>query len=280
MTTVDIASANLTAEFVKKFSITYADLIKGLTLDGAPLPTDESLLPIGDKWELSYEAIMDDGRRVVNNAKTTIAVANKYAGYYQSVGVFTHPVAGPRPINEKKFFTPLSAYTCQINAGDLGGSGYKVNITVDPATNDVSFSGGVPTDMFASKGVKFIGINSNSANTYPEDDFDHMVKRMQENNFPWLYLYDPTQQIALRYGALRTPHFYVFNKSRQLVYTGRGVDSPRDVSKMTVNNLEQALYELTEGKAISVPVTNPIGCNVKWDGKDAHWMPADACDLV
>jgi len=27
-------------------------------------------------------------------------------------------------------------------------------------------------------------------------------------------------------------------------------------------------------------VTNPIGCNVKWDGKDAHWMPAEACDLV
>ncbi len=26
--------------------------------------------------------------------------------------------------------------------------------------------------------------------------------------------------------------------------------------------------------------TNPIGCNVKWEGKDAHWMPADACDLI
>ena len=33
-------------------------------------------------------------------------------------------------------------------------------------------------------------------------------------------------------------------------------------------------------KFIFVPVTNPIGCNVKWNGKDAHWMPADACDLV
>jgi len=29
-----------------------------------------------------------------------------------------------------------------------------------------------------------------------------------------------------------------------------------------------------------LPLTNPIGCNVKWEGKDAHWMPADACDLV
>ena len=133
---------------------------------------------------------------------------------------------------------------------------------------------------FADKGIVFVGINSNSPNTYPDDDFDHMVKRMDEQNFPWKYLYDSTQEIALKYGALRTPHFYVFNQERKLVYTGRGVDSPRDTSKMTVNDLENALEELTSGKAISVPVTNPIGCNVKWEGKDAHWMPGDACDLV
>jgi len=42
----------------------------------------------------------------------------------------------------------------------------------------------------------------------------------------------------------------------------------------------EALDELLAGKPISVPQTNPIGCNVKWDGKDAHWMPPDACDLV
>ena len=63
---------------------------------------------------------------------------------------------------------------------------------------------------FASAGVRFIGINSNSANTYQEDDFPHMVKRMEEEKFPWLYLYDETQEVALAYGALRTPHFYLF----------------------------------------------------------------------
>jgi peroxiredoxin len=74
-------------------------------------------------------------------------------------------------------------------------------------------------EKYADRGVKFIGINSNSKNTYPEDDFDHMVKRMEEFNFPWLYLYDESQEIALAYGALRTPHFYVFNENRELVYT-------------------------------------------------------------
>jgi len=135
-------------------------------------------------------------------------------------------------------------------------------------------------ERFAEDGVRFVGINSNSAQTHPDDDFDGMVQRMAEHRFPWVYLHDKSQEVAKAYGALRTPHFFVFDRDRKLVYTGRGVDSPRDTSTMTVNDLERALVEATGGKPISVPLTNPIGCNVKWDGQDAHWMPADACDLV
>jgi peroxiredoxin len=135
-------------------------------------------------------------------------------------------------------------------------------------------------NKYLPQGVKFVAINSNSANTYPEDDFAHMVERMDEHKFPWLYLHDESQDVALAYGALRTPHFYVFDRDRKLVYTGRGVDNPRETSKMTVNDLDRALEEHLSGKPVSVPLTNPIGCNVKWDGKDAHWMPPEACDLV
>jgi peroxiredoxin len=135
-------------------------------------------------------------------------------------------------------------------------------------------------EKFIPKGVTFVGINSNSPNTYEEDSFHRMVERMDAYKFPWLYLHDATQDVARKYGALRTPHFYVFDKDRKLVYTGRGVDNPRDTGQMTVNDLDNALTELLDGKPITAPVTNPIGCNVKWEGKDAHWMPADACDLV
>jgi peroxiredoxin len=135
-------------------------------------------------------------------------------------------------------------------------------------------------EKYSKLGVGFAGINSNSENTYPEDSFPNMVDRMKKNKFPWVYLYDKPQKVAKAYGALRTPHFYVFDENRKLVYTGRGVDNPRDTSKMTVNNLDLALGELTTGKPISVPVTNPIGCNIKWEGRNAHWMPPDACDLV
>lgn len=135
-------------------------------------------------------------------------------------------------------------------------------------------------EKYRDKGVVFIAINSNSEKTYPEDSFPEMIKRMEKYKFPWVYLYDEDQTMVRAYGALRTPHFYVFNEERELVYTGRGVDSPRDVSKMTVNNLDLALDELTSGKLVSIPVTNPIGCNIKWEGKAEHWMPPEACDLV
>lgn len=133
---------------------------------------------------------------------------------------------------------------------------------------------------YQPKGVVFVAINSNSANTYREDDFDHMVSRMEQYKFPWVYLHDETQDIALKYGALRTPHFFVFDESRNLVYTGRALDSPKYPSQSTVNDLDRALDELTSQREISVKVTNPVGCNVKWEGKDRHWMPEEAKDLI
>ena len=135
-------------------------------------------------------------------------------------------------------------------------------------------------EKFQDKGVAFIGINSNSEKTNPTDDFDQMVSRMKEHNFPWIYARDASQEVAQAYGALRTPHFYVFDADRKLAYCGRGVDQPRDTSKMQVNDLEKALAEITAGQSVSVSLTNPIGCNVKWLYQDAHWIPADACDLV
>ncbi len=135
-------------------------------------------------------------------------------------------------------------------------------------------------ERFKDKGAAFIGINSNSHHTHPDDDFAHMVERMQAQRFPWIYARDFSQDTALAYGALRTPHFFVFDKARKLVYTGRGLDNPRDAAASKSHDLERALEELLAGRPVSVPMTNPIGCNVKWEGKDAHWMPPEACDLV
>lgn len=106
-----------------------------------------------------------------------------------------------------------------------------------------------------------------------------MVQRMASLKFPWVYLYDPTQEVALSYGALRTPHFFVFDEHRKLIYTGRAVDYPRDATKITTHDLEKALEEHLSGREVVTPVTKPIGCNIKWEGKPAKCMPEDACDL-
>ena len=49
---------------------------------------------------------------------------------------------------------------------------------------------------------------------------------------------------------------------------------------MTLNDLERALEEHLAGKPVSVLLTHPIGCNVKWEVKDPHRMPVEACDLA
>jgi peroxiredoxin len=135
-------------------------------------------------------------------------------------------------------------------------------------------------EKFSGQGVRFVAINSNSRHTYVEDDFPHMVQRMREHQFPWIYLHDESQEVARAYGALRTPHFYVFDRERRLIYTGRALDNPRQCEKAKTHELDRALEEHLSAKPVTVPVTNPIGCNVKWEGRDAHWMPAEACDLV
>ena len=133
---------------------------------------------------------------------------------------------------------------------------------------------------YQHQGVQFVGINSNTILVNAEDSFDRMIARMAVERFPWKYLRDESQTIALAYGALRTPHFFLFDENRKLVYTGRGIDNPREAEKATVNDLDNAIGELLDGKSITTPLTNPIGCNVKWEGQDQHWMPGDACDLV
>ena len=125
-----------------------------------------------------------------------------------------------------------------------------------------------------------VAINSNETQNHPADSFAHMQGHVQEMKLPWPYLRDGSQAAARAYGALRTPHFYVFDGGRKLRYTGRMDDNPKDPGKQTTHELRDALEALLAGKDPAPAVTNPIGCNVKWQGKEEHWMPPEACDLV
>jgi peroxiredoxin len=135
-------------------------------------------------------------------------------------------------------------------------------------------------DDYTPKGVATVAINSNETKDHPTDSFEHMKSHAKEKGFKFAYLRDESQEIAKAYGALRTPHFYVFDQNRKLRYTGRMDDSPRTPGTEKTHELRDAVDALLAGKKPPVELTNPIGCNVKWWGQDAHWMPADACDLV
>tara|TARA_R110000737_G_scaffold2923_16_gene9885 strand:+ start:146195 stop:146746 length:552 start_codon:yes stop_codon:yes gene_type:complete len=129
-------------------------------------------------------------------------------------------------------------------------------------------------EKYTPKGVKFVMINANNGDSHPEDNFDHMIKRMNEHNFPWLYLRDESQSTARAYGATKTPHYFVFNKDRKLIYSGRAVDSPRVPEDITTHDLESALDEHLEGKPITTPFTHPVGCSIKWKQESP-----EACDI-
>jgi len=133
---------------------------------------------------------------------------------------------------------------------------------------------------YAARGVKLVAINSNETVEHPTDSFEHMVTRAKEKKFPFPYLRDETQEVALAYGALRTPHFYVFDAQRNLRYTGRMDDNPKMEALAKTHELRDAVDALLAGKKPPAEQSNPLGCNVKWKGQPAHWMPADACDLV
>ncbi len=133
---------------------------------------------------------------------------------------------------------------------------------------------------YASRGVALAAINSNETENHPGDSFDNMKLRAREKGFAFPYPRDESQKVALAYGALRTPHFYVFDQKLALRYTGRMDDNPRTPGAEKTHELRDAVDALLAGRELKIAVTNPIGCNVKWKGKERHWMPAEACDLV
>ncbi len=133
---------------------------------------------------------------------------------------------------------------------------------------------------YSPRGVAMIAINSNETEGHPTDSFDHMAVRAKEKNFQFPYVRDESQEVAKSYGALRTPHYFVFDADRKLAYTGRMDDNPRDPGLETTHELRDALDALLQGQSPQTPLTNPVGCNVKWKDQDAHWMPPEACDLV
>lgn len=127
---------------------------------------------------------------------------------------------------------------------------------------------------FAPQGVGFAAINSNSPaglrldelrfSVY-SDSFEDMKPFAADNEFNLPYLYDgETQEIAKAYGAVATPHAFIFDADLKLKYNGRLDDGRRSLGKAEKNEAHDALAAILAGKEPDPIKTRPIGCTTKW----------------
>ncbi|MGD0319731.1 MAG: thioredoxin family protein [Nitrososphaerales archaeon] len=116
---------------------------------------------------------------------------------------------------------------------------------------------------YASRGVQLVAINSNDEKSFPEDSLAQMVVRAKEKGFNFPYLRDQDQTAVEHYGAVCTPHVFVFDGKRNLKYRGR-IDDSRDRLNVKSPDLRNALDDLTAGREVRVPDTKPFGCSIKW----------------
>jgi peroxiredoxin len=103
-----------------------------------------------------------------------------------------------------------------------------------------------------------------NANKVEADLLPAMVKRAEEKQFTFPYLFDETQQVHKQFGAVRTPEFFVLNKERRIVYMGALDDNtkPELVGRRYV---EEAVTAVLKGEAIATPETAPVGCLIRID---------------
>jgi thiol-disulfide isomerase/thioredoxin len=118
---------------------------------------------------------------------------------------------------------------------------------------------------YIPRGVRFLAINSNDVNNYPDDSPEHMITVAKNLNYPFSYLYDETQEVAKAYQATCTPDFFVFNNKLSLVYRGQ-LDNSRPGNSIPVSgeSLRMALDCILEDKALDFEQKASLGCNIKW----------------
>lgn len=115
---------------------------------------------------------------------------------------------------------------------------------------------------FEDVGVQFVAINSNDADSYPEDSLENMADEEYNYNFP--YLYDETQAVAKEFGAICTPDIFVYNSEHELVYRGRVDDNWQEPENVKSEDLRDALKAIVDGEQPSVDQHPSMGCSIKW----------------
>ena len=115
-------------------------------------------------------------------------------------------------------------------------------------------------------GINSVAIMSNDTKKYPDDSFDNMIKFAKMNNFGEInYLFDETQEIAKKYGAVCTPDFFGYNKDLELQYRGRFREL-KDLKPINSgeSDLKIAMKMIAKTNKGPNQQVSSMGCNIKW----------------
>lgn len=119
---------------------------------------------------------------------------------------------------------------------------------------------------YKSKGYPVIAINPNDPQVQPQDSYDAMIVRAKEKKFTFPYLVDETQEVYRTYGAQRTPHVFLLEKTGKdltVRYIGAIDDNYQDASQVSSPYLSNAVNALLSGSEPNPVFTKAIGCGIK-----------------
>ena len=120
------------------------------------------------------------------------------------------------------------------------------------------------TGRFAKEnGVAMVLVNSNEAKRDNHDSMDAMKAHAKDSNYGMPYLLDANHQLADAFGALKTPHVYLFDGDMNLVYRGSIDDNVSDAEAVSARYVQDAITAVANGKPVSVAETKAIGCSIK-----------------
>lgn len=117
---------------------------------------------------------------------------------------------------------------------------------------------------YNAKGFPVIAINPNDPSIVPDDSFAEMKRVAQQNNYPFVYLFDSTQTVFPKFGASRTPHVFILDKNLVVRYIGAIDDNHEEPESVKEKYLENAIESLRAGKDVATAETKAIGCTIKW----------------
>ena len=120
-------------------------------------------------------------------------------------------------------------------------------------------------NYYIAKKVRFLAINSNDVENYPDDSPENMRITARTEGYPFPYLYDQTQEVARAYQAACTPDIFLFDAQLKLIYRGQFDDSrPGNTIPVNGASLREALNQTLANKPVDTNQKPSLGCNIKW----------------